>query len=74
LIETRDFLSFRMTPLAGAASRNKGMALFPRKLNGKYAMIGRRISDLIILPYAASDTFSNSATIRVAALMNILRG
>ena len=180
LIETRDFLSFRMTPLAGAASRNKGMALFPRKLNGKYAMIGRqdnenlyllqsddlctweggqailkpefpwefvqigncgspleldegwlllthgvgpvrkysigavlldksdpsrvlarsreplvrpdsseregyvpnvvytcgamRHRDLIILPYAVSDTFSNFATIRVAALMNILEG
>jgi predicted GH43/DUF377 family glycosyl hydrolase len=180
LIETRDFLSFRMTPLAGAATRNKGMALFPRKLNGKYAMIGRqdnenlyllqsedlytweggqailkpefpwefvqigncgspieldegwlllthgvgpvrkysigavlldkadpsrvlarsreplvrpepseregyvpnvvytcgamRHRDLIILPYAVSDTFSNFATIRVKALMNILQG
>jgi predicted GH43/DUF377 family glycosyl hydrolase len=180
LIETRDFLSFRMTPLTGAASRNKGMALFPRKLNGKYAMIGRqdnenlyllqsedlytweagqailrpefpwefvqigncgspleldegwlllthgvgpvrkysigavlldksdpsrvlarsreplvrpdsseregyvpnvvytcgamRHRDLIILPYAVSDTFSNFATIRIAALMNILQG
>jgi predicted GH43/DUF377 family glycosyl hydrolase len=180
LIETRDFLSFRMTPLTGAASRNKGMALFPRKLNGKYVMIGRqdnenlyllqsddlllweggqailkpefpwefvqigncgspieldegwlllthgvgpvrkysigavlldksdpsrvlarsreplvrpetseregyvpnvvytcgamRHRDLIILPYAVSDTFSNFATIRVAALMNILHG
>jgi predicted GH43/DUF377 family glycosyl hydrolase len=180
LIETRDFLSFRMTPLAGAASRNKGMALFPRRLNGKYAMIGRqdnenlyllqsddlytwdggqailrpefpwefvqigncgspieldegwlllthgvgpvrrysigavlldkkdpskvlarsreplvrpepseregyvpnvvytcgamRHGDFIILPYAVSDTFSNFATIRVAALMNILQG
>ncbi len=41
LIETRDFPSFRMTPLAGAASHNKGMALFPRKLNDRYAMIGR---------------------------------
>lgn len=180
LIETRDFLSFRMMPLTGAASRNKGMALFPRKLNGKYAMIGRqdnenlyllqsedlytweggqailkpefpwefvqigncgspieldegwlllthgvgpvrkysigavlldksdpsrvlarsreplvrpesseragyvpnvvytcgamRHRDLIILPYAVSDTFSNFATIGVAALMNILQG
>jgi predicted GH43/DUF377 family glycosyl hydrolase len=180
LIETRDFLSFRMTPLAGAASRNKGMALFPRKLDGRYAMIGRqdnenlyllrsedlytweggqailkpefpwefvqigncgapieldegwlllthgvgpvrrysigavlldksdpsrvlarsseplvrpdpseregyvpnvvytcgamRHRDLIILPYAVSDTFSSFATIRIPALMNILRG
>jgi predicted GH43/DUF377 family glycosyl hydrolase len=49
LIETQDFLSFRMTPLAGAASRNKGMALFPRKLNGKYAMIGRQDNENLYL-------------------------
>ena len=49
LIETRDFLSFRMTPLAGAASRNKGMALFPRKLNGQYAMIGRQDNENLYL-------------------------
>ena len=29
LIETTDFMSFRMTPLRGTAARNKGMALFP---------------------------------------------
>jgi predicted GH43/DUF377 family glycosyl hydrolase len=49
LIETYDFLSFRMTPLAGAASRNKGMALFPRKLNGRYAMIGRQDNENLYL-------------------------
>jgi len=31
LLETMDFLSFRMTPLQGSAAQNKGMALFPRK-------------------------------------------
>jgi len=49
LIETRDFLSFRMTPLTGTASWNKGMALFPRKLNGKYAMIGRQDNENLYL-------------------------
>jgi predicted GH43/DUF377 family glycosyl hydrolase len=49
LLETRDFLSFRMTPLTGAASRNKGMALFPRKLNGQYAMIGRQDNENLYL-------------------------
>ena len=39
LIETRDFLSFRMSPLSGAAAQNKGMALFPRQIDGQYAMI-----------------------------------
>jgi predicted GH43/DUF377 family glycosyl hydrolase len=42
LIETRDFITFKMSPLAGDAAQNKGMALFPRKLGGKFAMIGRQ--------------------------------
>ena len=42
LLETADFLTFRMTPLKGSAARNKGMALFPRKVGGRYAMIGRQ--------------------------------
>jgi len=42
LIETTDFISFRMSPLKGAATRNKGMALFPRRIDGKYAMISRQ--------------------------------
>ena len=42
LIETEDFLSFRLRPLHGAAARNKGMALFPRRIGGRYAMFGRQ--------------------------------
>lgn len=42
LIETEDFLSFRLCPLHGAAARNKGMALFPRRIGGRYAMLGRQ--------------------------------
>lgn len=49
LIETRDFLTFRMTPLQGAAAQNKGMALFPRKLGGRYAMIGRQDNENLYL-------------------------
>ena len=49
LIETEDFLRFRMTPLKGAAARNKGMALFPRKLDGQYAMIGRQDNENLYL-------------------------
>ncbi|MBN2237553.1 MAG: response regulator [Bacteroidales bacterium] len=41
LIETRDFYHFKFMPLYGAKAHNKGMALFPRKINGKYAMISR---------------------------------
>ena len=52
LIETTDFLSFRMTPLHGAAARNKGMALFPRKIDGRYAMIARQDNENLYLVYS----------------------
>jgi len=57
LMQTQDFQSFRMTPLKGAAARNKGMALFPRKLNGKYAMIGRQDNESLYLIYS-DDLYS----------------
>ena len=52
LIETRDFRSFRMTPLRGSAARNKGMALFPRRIDGRYAMIGRQDNENLHLIYS----------------------
>ena len=52
LIETRDFLSFRMSPLRGSAARNKGMALFPRRIDGKYAMIARQDNENLYLIYS----------------------
>jgi predicted GH43/DUF377 family glycosyl hydrolase len=41
LLETEDFYHFRVMPLHGEIAQNKGMALFPRKVNGKYAMLCR---------------------------------
>ena len=52
MIETRDFASFRMTPLRGDAARKKGMALFPRKIAGKYAMIARQDNENLYLIYS----------------------
>jgi predicted GH43/DUF377 family glycosyl hydrolase len=52
LLETTDFRSFRMTPLGGSAARNKGMALFPRKIGGRYAMIGRQDNENLYLIYS----------------------
>jgi predicted GH43/DUF377 family glycosyl hydrolase len=57
LIETTDFVSFRMSPLRGAAARNKGMALFPRRFDGKYAMIGRQDNENLYLIYS-DDLYS----------------
>lgn len=57
LLETSDFISFRMTPLGGSAARNKGMALFPRKIDGRYAMIGRQDNENLYLIYS-DDLYS----------------
>ncbi len=42
LLETTDFLTFKMHTLNGNAAQNKGMALFPRKINGQYVMLSRQ--------------------------------
>ena len=52
LIETTDFVSFRMSPLRGAAAGNKGMALFPQRIDGRYAMIGRQDNENLYLIYS----------------------
>ncbi len=52
LIETDDFVTFRMTPLSGSAARNKGMGLFPRRIDGRYAMIARQDNENLYLVYS----------------------
>jgi predicted GH43/DUF377 family glycosyl hydrolase len=49
LLETTDFINFRLTPLRGTAARNKGMALFPRRIDGRYAMIARQDNENLYL-------------------------
>jgi predicted GH43/DUF377 family glycosyl hydrolase len=49
LIETADFNTFLMSPMRGNAAQNKGMALFPRKIDGRYAMIGRQDNENLYL-------------------------
>jgi len=41
LLRTTDFAAFELAPLTGFAAATKGMALFPRRINGRYAMLGR---------------------------------
>ena len=57
LIETKDFRSFRLSALKGDAAKNKGMALFPRKIGGKYAMIARQDNENLYLIYS-EDLFA----------------
>lgn len=42
LLHTDDFRTFSLETMSGAAAHNKGMALFPRPIDGAYAMIGRQ--------------------------------
>ncbi len=49
LLETRDFLNFRVLTLSGSAVQNKGMALFPRRIHGEFLMLSRQDDENIYL-------------------------
>src|SRR5271156_6527060 len=59
LLETSDFLRFRFISLNGSEAENKGMALFPRKVNGAYAMISRQDNENIFLMRSDNVHFWN---------------
>ncbi len=59
LVETSDFLRFRFITLNGPAAENKGMALFPRKINGLYAMLSRQDNENVHLMYSDNVHFWN---------------
>lgn len=51
-IETADFLTFRILTLNGRAVQNKGMALFPRRINGRYAMLSRQDDENLFIMFS----------------------
>src|ERR1039457_6573245 len=57
LLQTSDFLLFRFATLNGPAVQNKGMALFPKKVNGLYAMLSRQDSENIYLMFSDNVHF-----------------
>ena len=57
LLETTDFLNFRALTLNGRAVQNKGMALFPRRIDGRYAMISRQDDENLFLMYSDNPHF-----------------
>jgi predicted GH43/DUF377 family glycosyl hydrolase len=57
LLETSDFLHFRALTLNGRAVQNKGMALFPRRIHGRYAMISRQDDENLFLMYSDNPHF-----------------
>ena len=52
ILETEDFLRFKASTLNGPEVRNKGLALFPRRVNGLYAMLSRQDNENIYLMYS----------------------
>jgi predicted GH43/DUF377 family glycosyl hydrolase len=58
-LETPDFLNFKFITLNGSAVQNKGMALFPEKINGHYAMLGRQNHGNIYLMFSDHLHFWN---------------
>ncbi|TGL56716.1 glycosidase [Leptospira ognonensis] len=65
LLETKDFLHFKICTLNGPEVKNKGMALFPRKINGNYAMISRQDNENLYLMYSEDIHFWHSKTLIV---------
>ena len=63
LISTKDFYNFRILPINGRLARDKGMALFPRKIKGKYAMLCRIDSVNNYIAYSDSINIWNDAKI-----------
>jgi len=57
LLETYDFLRFRFITLGGPAAQNKGMAMFPRKVNGRYAMLSRQDNENLYLVFSDNVHF-----------------
>lgn len=54
LIRTEDFLHFRILTLNGDAVQNKGMALFPRRIGGRYAMLSRQDDENLFIMFSDS--------------------
>src|SRR6516225_9119498 len=63
LVQTVDFLRFRFITLNGPAAQNKGMAIFPRKINGHYAMLSRQDNESIYLMFSDNVHFWNEREI-----------
>jgi predicted GH43/DUF377 family glycosyl hydrolase len=62
LIETDDFVTFTIATLNGAAAQNKGMALFPRQIDGQYVMLSRKDRENLHLATSNNVRFWNDVT------------
>ena len=63
MIETQDFQTFNMITLNGKGVKNKGMALFPRQINGKYVMLTRQDGENNYIMFSDDLHFWNEGTL-----------
>lgn len=63
LLSTDDFLHFKFITLSGAVIQNKGMALFPRKVGGRYVMLSRQDNENIFVMFSDDLHFWRTATL-----------
>jgi predicted GH43/DUF377 family glycosyl hydrolase len=63
MLETEDFLHFKVSTLNGPEVKNKGFALFPRTVNGQYAMLSRQDNENVYLMYSDMPHFWYSKTL-----------
>ena len=63
MLETEDFLHFKVSTLNGPEVKNKGFALFPRMVNGQYAMLSRQDNENVFLMYSDMPHFWYSKTL-----------
>jgi predicted GH43/DUF377 family glycosyl hydrolase len=63
LLETKDFVSFRIRTLNGVAAQNKGMALFPRKIDGRFVMISRHDGENLFIMSSDNIHFWHDAAL-----------
>jgi len=60
LLETPDFVHFKFNTFNGPAVQNKGMALFPRKINGQFVMLSRQDDESILIMFSDNIHFWQS--------------
>lgn len=66
LLRTRDFRTFTLEPIHGRAGRNKGMALFPDTIDGRYVMLGRQDGkNLFLLHSDRLDTWDDDGQVLI---------
>lgn len=62
-IRTSDFLHFSILTLNGDGVQNKGMALFPRRINGRYAMLSRQDDENLLIMFSESPHHWSDPTV-----------